>query len=267
MNLVSGREEVDQLLKLDHLIDLVIPRGSNQLVSYIQEHTKIPVLGHADGVCHLYIDHSAEIHTAERVLLDGKIDYPTACNAIETVLIHEKLVEDGRADLLLRALRKSNVIIYGGPNAVKRGLTENQLVESNFHIEYSDLKITVEVVASVDIAVDHINRYGSHHTDVIVSEDIAATNYFLQYVDSACVFHNASSRFADGYRFGLGAEVGISTGKIHARGPVGVEGLLTTKWILRSASERCGHVVASNPTTAAVYINDGEPLEFTHKRL
>jgi len=226
------RANIPSLLKLDNLIDLVIPRGSNELVRHIKESTKIPVLGHAAGICHIYIDEFADSVKAENILLDAKTSYPSACNSVETLLLHESSLNNGVADKLLRSLRASGVVIYGGTRAVKLGLTERAAI--NFAYEYSDLSITVEVVSSCIEAVEHINKYGSGHTECVVTEDKNTAELFLRSVDSACVFHNASTRFADGYRFGLGAEVGISTGKIHARGPVGIEGLMTTKFLLRS---------------------------------
>lgn len=246
----------------DHCIDLIIPRGSNQLVQSIQANTKIPVLGHADGVCHIYLDEHADEVKALNLIVDSKIDYPSACNAVETLLIHQNCVTSGLVDKIFRSLRKVGVTIYGGPQAVAAGLVEQKVLD--MHTEYSDLKISVEIVDNVDSAIQHIHRFGSGHTECIITEDSVRAEFFLKSVDSACVFHNASTRFADGYRFGLGAEVGISTGRIHARGPVGVEGLMTTKWILRSSSES-GHVVASN-TNSPVY-NPDTSVSFTHRKI
>jgi len=263
--LVDGREAVSQLLHLnDNLIDLIIPRGSNQLVQSIQQQTKIPVMGHADGVCHLYIDSNADEEKAVRLALDGKCDYPTACNAVETILVHVKWLDSPLIDRLLRSLRAAGVVIFGGPRAVAAGLTEQ--TAENMHTEYGDLKVTLEFVDGVEEAIDHIHRYGSGHTECIVTENANTAELFVRLVDSACVFHNASTRFADGYRFGLGAEVGISTGRIHARGPVGVEGLLTTKWILRSDKE---HVVISSKKSPLFddRVEQDHPLKFTHRLL
>lgn len=261
IGMVLNREGIYELLKLDKYIDLVIPRGSNQLVQSIQANTRIPVLGHADGVCHLYIDVQADEKKAIKLAIDGKFDYPSACNAVETILFHVNHISNGLADRVLRELRKLGISVFGGPRAIAMGLTENPAAD--LHTEYGDLKVSVEVVEDVSQAVEHINRYGSGHTECIVSEDKSTVDYFLQRVDSACVFHNASTRFSDGYRFGLGAEVGISTGRIHARGPVGVEGLMTTKWIMRSSGVE-GHIVASNSTSP---LYGQQTIKYTHKTL
>jgi delta-1-pyrroline-5-carboxylate synthetase len=262
------------VLPADDCIDLVIPRGSNSLVSHIKANTRIPVMGHADGVCHVYVDSAADLNKAERIAVDAKTDYPSGCNAAETLLLHEDLVTSGAADRLLRVLRSRGVSLLGGTRAVELGLTEQ--AAADLHTEYGDLRMCVEIVASVDEAIAHINRHSSGHTEAIVTEDAAKAEAFIKRVDSACVFHNASTRFADGFRFGLGAEVGISTGRIHARGPVGVEGLLTTKWLLRSSNAE-GHTVASFSASAAASANGAETTngkkrcaekyEYTHKKI
>jgi len=224
---------VTELLALDDVIDLAIPRGGNALVSYVKKNTKIPVLGHADGVCHVYVDSSASADDAKKIVVDSKTDYPSACNAMETLLLNRDTMQNGVALDLLTALRIAGVKCLGGPKAMKAGLCDNKAQE--LKCEYGDLTCMVEIVDNFEEAVNWIHDYGSSHTEVIVCEEgNPIGEEFLQKVDAACVFKNASSRFADGYRFGLGAEVGISTGRIHARGPVGVEGLLTTKWQLRS---------------------------------
>jgi len=260
IGLVTSRSEVSALLELDDVIDLVIPRGSSSLVRSIKSATRIPVLGHAEGVCHVYVDQAADLKKACRIVVDAKTDYPAACNAVETLLLHQSLVADGAtgASQLLRALMSAGVTVLGGPEAVKEGLVSPGHAAKDMRQEYGELTITVEVVPDVQAAVAHINKYGSSHTEAIVTEDHAAADYFLKSVDSACVFHNASTRFADGYRFGLGAEVGISTGRIHARGPVGVEGLLTTKWLLQSTGS---HTVADFAEGAGgVYVHRKLPL-------
>ncbi|CAL5322547.1 unnamed protein product [Camellia sinensis] len=244
IGLVTSREEIPDLLKLDDVIDLVIPRGSNKLVSQIKESTKIPVLGHADGICHVYVDKSANMDMAKTIVLDAKTDYPAACNAMETLLVHKDLVQKGGLNELIVELQIKGVAIYGGPRASS---LLNIPEARSFHHEYCSLACTVEIVDDVYAAIDHIHRHGrglslfalvdSAHTDSIITEDHEVAEIFLRQVDSAAVFHNASTRFSDGARFGLGAEVGISTSRIHARGPVGVEGLLTTRWIGRGSGQ------------------------------
>ncbi|KAL1368444.1 delta-1-pyrroline-5-carboxylate synthase isoform X1 [Arachis duranensis] len=249
IGLVTSREEIPDLLKLDDVIDLVVPRGSNKLVSQIKESTKIPVLGHSDGICHVYVDKSADINMAKQIVRDAKTDYPAACNAMETLLVHKDLINNGGLDELVFELRREGVQLYGGPTA---SALLHIVETSSFHHEYSSLACTVEIVDDVYAAIDHIHQHGSAHTECIVTEDCKVAETFLRQVDSAAVFHNASTRFCDGARFGLGAEVGISTSRIHARGPVGVEGLLTNRWILRGN----GQVV------------DGDRgMNYTHKEL
>jgi len=252
--LITSRGQVADMLALDDVIDLVIPRGSNALVSYIKANTKIPVLGHADGVCHVYVDQSASPSAACKIVVDSKTDYPSACNAMETLLMHEETISNGVAAQTLMSLRAAGVKCLGGPEAMKLGLCDTPAKE--LKCEYGDLTCMVEVVKDMDTAIDWIHTYGSGHTESIVcSPDSEVGEEFLARVDAACVFKNASTRFADGYRFGLGAEVGISTGRIHARGPVGVEGLLTTKWQLRS-----------NDVNLVGEFSSGEK-KFTHKEL
>lgn len=240
LGLVENRAEVSALLGLDGLIDLVIPRGSNALVRHVQDHTRIPVLGHADGVCHLYVDQAADPERALALALDSKLDYPAACNALETLLIHRDYPE---ADALIAGLQAGGVTLRGGPEAAARWDLEP--VE-DFHTEYGDTIASVALVDGLDAAVEHIHAHGSGHTEAIVTRDPDTAEAFLSRVDSASVFHDCSTRFADGFRYGLGAEVGISTSRIHARGPVGVEGLLTTRWTLRGD----GHTVGAVKTGA-----------------
>lgn len=240
VGLVQTYEQIDELLQLKE-IDLVIPRGSAELVSHIQHNTRIPVLGHSEGLCHVYVDQAADLDKATRIAVDSKTDYPAACNAAETLLLHRDLLADRRAHAVLDALARANVKLYAAPHAATHfpDLPRAQSLRT----EYSDLGMTVEVVDSLEAAIAHVNEYGSGHTDAIITEDKEAAQKFSQFVDSACVFHNASTRFSDGYRFGLGAEVGISTSRIHARGPVGIEGLLSSKWVLVSQT---GGSVASD---------------------
>eukprot|EP00468_Gymnochlora_sp_CCMP2014_P009845 CAMPEP_0167764230 /NCGR_PEP_ID=MMETSP0110_2-20121227/13896_1 /TAXON_ID=629695 /ORGANISM="Gymnochlora sp., Strain CCMP2014" /LENGTH=420 /DNA_ID=CAMNT_0007651569 /DNA_START=62 /DNA_END=1320 /DNA_ORIENTATION=- len=235
-HLVSGRDEVSALLKMQDVIDLCIPRGSNELVQHIQDNTKIPVMGHADGICHVYLDKTIkDVDMAKQLVKDAKCDYPAACNALETLLVHKDLIESNDiAEQVLQTLDDAGVTVHMGPKIRKFApeMAEGRPEQDDMHVEYGSLDLTMEIVEDVKDAVTHIRRNGSEHTEVIVSHDDKTAEYFLKSVDSACAFHNASSRFSDGFRFGLGAEVGISTARIHARGPVGIDGLLTTKWIL-----------------------------------
>eukprot|EP00878_Enallax_costatus_P005505 GHUV01005777.1.p1 GENE.GHUV01005777.1~~GHUV01005777.1.p1 ORF type:complete len:429 (+),score=87.70 GHUV01005777.1:180-1466(+) len=255
IHLITSRDEISDLLKLDDVIDLVIPRGGNALVSHIQQNTKIPVLGHADGICHVYVDQAADLDQAIEIVVDSKADYPAACNAVEKVLVHETLVGSGGLTKIQEALQEAGVQVHAG-DKLKQLQPDSKLpaAPSQRH-EYSSMDVTLEVVPDLAAAIDHIHANGSGHTETIVTEDSEAAEAFLRGVDSACVFHNASTRFSDGFRFGLGAEVGISTSRIHARGPVGVEGLLTTKWVMRGT----GQVVAKD--TGVAYTHKKQRLQ------
>eukprot|EP01126_Amoeba_proteus_P041291 TRINITY_DN4436_c0_g1_i1.p1 TRINITY_DN4436_c0_g1~~TRINITY_DN4436_c0_g1_i1.p1 ORF type:complete len:685 (+),score=127.43 TRINITY_DN4436_c0_g1_i1:305-2359(+) len=233
---VDTTDDVTSLLGLENLISLVVCRGSSNLVRHVQKISKIPVLGHSEGICHVYVHQDANISMAIRILLDAKLDFPAACNAMETLLLDTHLLGDGRATRILNALIEKGITIYGCPKVVKVNPNINQLTTSLSH-QYSSPALTVVVVDSVEKAIEHINQWGSGHTDSIVTESPEVATQFLNDVDSACVFHNASTRFSDGYRFGLGAEVGVSTNRLHARGPVGVDGLMTVKWKLYSTQK------------------------------
>ncbi len=228
--LLETRDEVTGMLELDDLIDLIIPRGSNSFVQYIMDHTRIPVLGHADGICHVYVDEDADIIKAISVTLDAKTQYPAVCNACETLLVHRNIVEK-IFEPLAESLREAGVEIRGD-ETTRQHIACKPAEAEDWSTEYLDLILSVKVVDSMDEAISHIHTYGSGHTECIVTENREQAEAFLHRVDSAGVFWNCSTRFADGYRYGLGAEVGISTQKIHARGPVGLEGMVTYKWKL-----------------------------------
>ena len=229
--------EIDELLSCDESVDLLIPRGSNRFVRYIMDHTRIPVMGHADGVCHIYVDKAADPALALRVIRDAKTQYPVACNAVETVLVCRDAAQTFLPALAAMA-EEAGISLFADAEAA--GVLHCPVIEGDaFRTEYGALKLSVAVVPDVRAAAAHINRYGSHHTDCIITEDDAAAEVFRSLVDSAGVYRNCSTRFADGFRYGLGAEVGISTGKIHARGPVGLEGLVTYRYEL----DGHGHIV------------------------
>ncbi|HEY4932035.1 MAG TPA: glutamate-5-semialdehyde dehydrogenase [Terriglobales bacterium] len=256
VTLVAGRESIQQLLGMSDIVDMVIPRGSKQLVEFVQANTRIPVLGHAEGVCHIYVDAAADPDMALAIIDDSKTDYPAACNAAETVLVHEKIAETF-LPRLAEHLSPKHVKVRGCEQT--RAILADQPVEavaqSEWQTEYSDLVLAVRVVKSMDDAIVHIHTHGSLHTETIVTQDTSAAERFLAEVDAAGVFHNASTRFADGYRYGFGAEVGISTSKLHARGPVGLEGLTTYKYVLRGTGQLAGSYQGPNA------------VPFTHKKL
>jgi len=227
-----------QVLEMEREIDLVVPRGSSEFVNFVFRHSRIPVLGHGSGICHIYVDSAADLGMAQEVAVDAKIQYPAACNSVEKVLVHQAIAEEF-LPTLVTALQSAGVEVRGCPRTSKL-LPQSQIVsasEEDWHTEYGDLKITVKIVRDMDEAIDHINRYGSRHTESILTQDQEAAELFMNEVDAASVFHNASTRFADGFRYGLGAELGISNSKLHARGPVGLDGLLTYKYKLHGSGQ------------------------------
>lgn len=232
------RSEIAELLQCDTSVDLLIPRGSNAFVRYIMDNTRIPVMGHADGICHSYVHKSADFEKAVRIVTDAKTQYVSVCNATETLLVDREIAADFLPELA-KSLRAKNVKIRC-TNELMPILNGEPMEESEFNSEYLDYIISVKAVSNIDEAIRHINAFGSHHTDCIITEDSSAADQFCSLVDSANCYVNCSTRFADGYRYGFGAEVGISTGKLHARGPVGLEGLVTYKYRLNGN----GHIVA-----------------------
>lgn len=231
VNLVFTRDDIKELLSMDKYVDLIIPRGGNSLVQYIKSNTNIPVLGHADGICHLYIDESANQEKALKICLDSKSQYPSACNAVETILINKNIANEYLPKLY--NLFKENNIKMNGCEEIRKILNQSDIGEvKEWHLEYGDKEVSLKIVENTEEAYNHINKYGSHHTDSIVSENKDNIEKFMTYVDSANVYANTSTRFSDGFRYGFGAEVGISTNKTHARGPVGLEGLTIYKYKL-----------------------------------
>ncbi|MEI2579778.1 glutamate-5-semialdehyde dehydrogenase [Scytonema sp. PRP1] len=240
VQLLTTREEILELLKLDKYVDLIIPRGSNSFVRFVQENTRIPVLGHADGICHLYVDKAADIEKAIAITVDAKTGYPAACNAIETLLVHTSIAEEFLPKIA-ETLQKLNVELRGDEHSREILSSIAAAIEEDWKTEYSDLILSIKVVDSLQDAIAHINDYGSKHTDAIVTEDAEAAETFLALVNAAGVYHNCSTRFADGFRYGFGAEVGISTQQMPPRGPVGLEGLVTYKYQMSGN----GHIVAT----------------------
>lgn len=253
VRLLATREEIKQLLELDRYVDLIIPRGSNSFVRYVQDNTRIPVLGHADGICHLYLDKTADLEKAVTITVDAKTHYPAACNAIETLLVHQDIAQTFLPPIA--AALKDRGVELRGDEATREIIDAVPAREHDWETEYSDLILAVKIVDSLDIAIAHINQYGSKHTDAIVTEDPQAAEIFQNKVDAAGVYHNCSTRFADGFRYGFGAEVGISTQKMPPRGPVGLEGLVTYKYKVTGN----GHIAATYTGTNA--------KPFTHKEI
>ncbi|KAI9259226.1 glutamate-5-semialdehyde dehydrogenase [Helicostylum pulchrum] len=244
VQIVETREDISALLDLDRYIDLVVPRGSNSLVKHIQNNTRIPVLGHADGICSVYVDKEADIEKAVKIVVDSKTNYTAACNSAETLLVNESLLSNGSFVKVASGLLNAGVTLKCEENvrtfllssdAISQELKDTKIekaVEEDFSTEFLDLIMAVKTVSDVEGAIVHINEHGSKHTDAIVTENKETAEYFMTRVDAAGCYWNASTRFADGFRYGFGAEVGVSTNKTHARGPVGLEGLVIYKYKL-----------------------------------
>jgi len=237
ITLLETRSDVNEMLKMDKQIDLIIPRGSNDFVRYIMDNSNIPVMGHADGICHCYVDREADLGMAVKIVVDAKTQYVAVCNATETLLVHEKIAAQF-LPTIKEVLANKNVELVGCPKT-QALIAVNPATEEDWKSEYLDYKLAIKVVSTLDQAIDHINTYGSGHTDSIITGNKERAYRFMEYVDAGNVFWNCSTRFSDGFRYGFGAEVGVSTGKLHARGPVGLEGLLIYKYKLLGN----GHVV------------------------
>ncbi|KGF97537.1 Gamma-glutamyl phosphate reductase [Prochlorococcus marinus str. MIT 9302] len=245
--LLTSRKDSMSMLNLEKYINLIIPRGSNELVKFIQENTRIPVLGHADGICHLFIDNEVNLEMALSVSLDSKIQYPAACNAIETLLVH-KDIAPVFLEKAIPLFNSNNVKLIGDKRSVELGLKYEASLE-DWQTEYLDLILSIKIVDDLDEAITHIQKFSSKHTDGIITENLSTANKFMNMVDSAGVFHNCSTRFADGFRYGFGAEVGISTQTLPPRGPVGLEGLVTYKYFLKGD----GDIVDDFSSGKAIY--------------
>ena len=228
---LEARSDVSELLSCYEYVDLLIPRGSNSFVKYIMDNTNIPVMGHADGICHTYVDEDFDLDKSIRILVDAKTQYPSACNTTETILVHKNAV-DKLFPRLNKAFNDAKIKVFAHKNIIDKLDNAVPATDNSFHTEYLEKTVNVKTVDDIDEAINHINTYGSHHTDAILTNIDSNADYFMNRVDSANVYKNCSTRFADGFRYGFGAEVGISTGKLHARGPVGLEGLCTYKYKL-----------------------------------
>jgi len=238
VQLLTTREEILELLQLDKYVDLIIPRGSNAFVKFVQDNTRIPVLGHADGICHIYVDEAADISKAINITVDSKIQYPAACNAIETLLVHSSIAAEFLPQVAT-VLQAQNVELKGDERTLEILPNLAAAIEIDWQTEYSDLILAIKIVDSLEDAISHISNYGSRHTEAIITEDITAAETFQGLVNAAGLYHNCSTRFADGFRYGFGAEVGISTQQMPPRGPVGLEGLVTYKYQMSGN----GHIV------------------------
>ena len=228
---LEARSDVSELLSCYEYVDLLIPRGSNSFVKYIMDNTSIPVMGHADGICHTYVDEDFDLDKSIRILVDAKTQYPSACNTTETILIHKNAI-DKLFPRLNKAFNDAKIKVFAHKNIIDKFDNAVLATDNSFHTEYLEKTVNVKTIDNIDEAINHINTYGSHHTDAILTNIDSNADYFMNRVDSANVYKNCSTRFADGFRYGFGAEVGISTGKLHARGPVGLEGLCTYKYKL-----------------------------------
>lgn len=245
VNLLYTRADVEEMLSREDEIDLIIPRGSQEFVRHVAERSRIPVLGHGEGICHVYIDRKADLEKALSIAFDSKVQYPAACNAMETLLVHEEVAGEFLPEMISR-YQAAGVEVRGCARTIKFGEAAGVVAasEEDWETEYSDLIVAIKIVDSADEAIEHINRYGSSHTEAIVTEDAQAASQFMARVDAAGVYHNVSTRFADGFRYGFGAELGISTSKLHARGPVGLEGLTTYKYKLIGDGQTVASYVA-----------------------
>ncbi len=235
---VEAREDIAELLACDSSIDLLIPRGSNAFVRYIMDHTRIPVMGHSDGICHIYVDAAADVSKAVPIIVDAKVQYTAACNAVETILVQRSAASE-LLPPIVAGLKEAGVEVRG-TDEVRAIVDCEAAIDADWDTEYLALIVSIKLVEDVDEAIAHINEHGSHHTDAIITEDEATAERFMQLVDSAGVYQNCSTRFADGFRYGFGAEVGISTSKLHARGPVGLEGLVTYKYRIYGSGQVVG---------------------------
>ena len=255
VQLLHTRADVMELLTLGREVDLIIPRGSREFVEFVARNSRVPVLGHGEGICHVYVDRAADVEKAVKIILDSKTQYPAACNAAETLLVHQDVAQR-LLPAVVAKLKAAGVEIRGCSRTMEMlGRSDvKPAEEADWATEYSDLVLSVRIVSGIEDALAHIQQFGSRHTETIVTEDGEAARRFMEEVDAAGVFHNASTRFADGFRYGLGAELGISTSKLHARGPVGLDGLTTYKYKLFGN----GHIVAE-------YSSGARP--FKHRRI
>jgi glutamate-5-semialdehyde dehydrogenase len=254
IQLIETRGDVERLLRLDEYVDLVLPRGSSSFVNFVKENSRIPVLGHAEGICHEYVDADADLDMATEICYDAKVQHPAVCNAMNALLVHKDVAGNFLPKLAAK-YRKVHVELRADEQVLKFLPEAKAVTEKDWSTEYLDLVLAIRMVNSLEEAIDHINHYSTHHTDGIITRNTASAKRFLREVNSAVVLCNASTRFSDGYRFGFGAEVGISTGKIHARGPVGLEGLITYKYVIHGSGQVVSSYLGRNPT------------HFTHRRL